>query len=48
VDWFAIVKRHYDAGRYTAADVAKFVVAGKIAPEQYEQITGKPYEGSAD
>jgi len=44
LDWFAIVKRHYDAGRYNAADVAIFVQANKITPEQYEMITGDPYE----
>jgi len=43
LDWFTIVKRHYDAGRYDVADVAVFVRAGKITPEQYEQITGEPY-----
>jgi len=47
VDWFAIVKRHYDAGRYKMADVAVFVVAGKITPEQYETITGQEYQASA-
>jgi len=47
VDWFTIVKRHYDAGRYDAADVAVFVRAGKITAQQYEQITGEPYEASA-
>jgi uncharacterized XkdX family phage protein len=44
MDWFTIVKRHYDAGRYTPEQVAVFVEAGKITPEQYEQITGEPYE----
>jgi uncharacterized XkdX family phage protein len=43
VDWFTIVKRHYDAGRYSKDDVKVFVAAGKITPEQYEQITGEPY-----
>jgi uncharacterized XkdX family phage protein len=48
VDWFSIVKRHYDAGRYDADDVAVFVTAGKITPEQYQTITGAEYQGSAD
>jgi len=48
LDWHAVVKRHYDAGRYTAEQVAVFVQAGKITPEQYEQITGQPYESPAE
>lgn len=44
MDWFTIVKRHYDAGRYSKADVAVFVQAGKITPEQYQTITGEEYE----
>jgi uncharacterized XkdX family phage protein len=47
MDWYTIVKRHYDAGRYDADDVAVFLHAGKITPEQYEQITGSEYPGSA-
>jgi len=43
LDWYTIVKRHYDAGRYSKEDVAVFVRAGKITPAQYEQITGEPY-----
>lgn len=43
MDWYTIVKRHYDAGRYTKDDVKVFVQAGKITPEQYEQITGEAY-----
>ncbi|WP_373233316.1 XkdX family protein [Cohnella sp.] len=47
MDWYATVKRHYDAGRYNNADVAKFVVAGKITTHQYETITEETYGGSA-
>jgi len=47
VDWFATVKRHYEAGRYDDAAVEKFVVAGKITAEEYETITGETYGGSA-
>jgi uncharacterized XkdX family phage protein len=43
MDWFSIVKRHYDAQRYLKSDVAKFVVAGKITAVQYETITGDEY-----
>jgi uncharacterized XkdX family phage protein len=48
MDWFAIVKRHYDAGRYTDEQVTVFVAAGKITPTQYQEITGSAYEGSAE
>ncbi|WP_084134485.1 XkdX family protein [Paenibacillus harenae] len=41
MDWFTIVKRHYDAGRYLNSDVMKFVTAGKITNEQYTEITGQ-------
>ncbi|XID95786.1 XkdX family protein [Paenibacillaceae bacterium WGS1546] len=47
MDWYATIKRHYDAGRYSNADVSKFVLAGKITGAQYETITGEDYEGSA-
>jgi uncharacterized XkdX family phage protein len=40
MDWFAIVKRHYDAGRYTPENVLVFYTAGKITAEQYTEITG--------
>lgn len=46
MDWFATVKRHYDAGRYTKGNVSTFVVGSKITTEQYELITGEVY-GSA-
>lgn len=39
---YAIVKRYYDKGYYSKKDVAKFVIAGKITAEEYEQITGEP------
>lgn len=38
------VKRYYDRGYYSEADVATFVRAGKITPDEYELITGEPYE----
>lgn len=41
---YVIVKRYYDKGFYSNEDVAKFVAAGKITAEEYEQITGEPYE----
>jgi phage uncharacterized protein, XkdX family len=47
MDWFSIVKRHFDAGRYTPEQVSVFVSAGKITPEQYQTITGSEYQGFA-
>jgi uncharacterized XkdX family phage protein len=41
------VKRYYDKGYYSEADVATFVRAGKITPDEYELITGEPYEADA-
>lgn len=41
---FAIVKRYYDKGIYSNEDVKKFVLAGKITPEQYKEITGEEYK----
>ncbi len=40
---FKIVKRYYDRGIYSKEDVATFVRAGKITPEQYKEITGEDY-----
>jgi len=40
---FAIVKRYYDKGIYTADDVAVFVRAGRLTPEQYEEIIGEEF-----
>ena len=41
---YAIVKRYYDKRFYSKEDVAKFVIAGKITAEEYEQITGETYK----
>ena len=40
---FVIVKRYYDKQYYSKEDVAKFVVAGKLTTEEYQQITGEEY-----
>lgn len=40
------VKRYYDKGYYSEADVATFVRAGKITADEYELITGEPYEAA--
>lgn len=46
MDWYGIVKRHYDAGRYNVGQVAVFVTGDKITTKQYQQITGQEF-GSA-
>jgi len=43
MDWFTIIKRHYDAGRYDNQAVAVFVSSGKITEQQYQEITGEAY-----
>jgi len=43
MNWFATVKRHYDAGRYNNNNVATFVIGNKLTVEQYEEITGEVY-----
>lgn len=40
---FKIVKRYYDKGYYTKENVATFVKARKITPEEYKLITGDVY-----
>ena len=42
--YYKTVKRYYDKGIYDNDDVAVFVRTGKITPEEYEMITGEPYE----
>ena len=42
---FKIVKRYFDRGMYSAADVAKFVKAGKLTEAEYKEITGEEYVG---
>ena len=41
---YKVVKRYYDKGIYDNDDVKVFVKAGKLTAEQYESITGEPYE----
>lgn len=43
MNWFSAAKRYYDLGFYTKDDVKKFVLYGKITPEQYKEITGDDY-----
>lgn len=38
------IKKYYDMGLYTKAQVAAFVVKGKLTVAQYKEITGEDYE----
>lgn len=41
---FGIVNRYYNKEKlYSKDDVAKFVVAGRLTAEEYQQITGEEY-----
>lgn len=40
---YKIVKRYYDLGIYSAADVAKFIIANKLTAEEYQEITTEVY-----
>lgn len=41
---FKVVKRFYDSGIYSVADVGRFVASGRITAEEYREITGEEYE----
>lgn len=41
---YDIIKRYYGKGYYTNEQMKVFVVAKYITAEQYEEITGIPYE----
>lgn len=40
---YRVVKRYYDRGIYSKEDVAKFVQAGKLTAEEYQEITAEVY-----
>lgn len=40
---FEKVKRFYDMGLYSNAQVAQFVKKGKLTAEEYQTITGEEY-----
>ncbi|WP_338712554.1 XkdX family protein [Bacillus pumilus] len=42
--WFERIKGFYDRELWTKEMVYNTVTAGRITPEQYEQITGEPYK----
>ena len=41
---YKTIKKYYHMGLYDDAKVAAFVAKGQLTPEEYEEITGKPYE----
>lgn len=44
INWYLRVKQGYDLGFYDNADVATFVVKGRITEEEYQQITGEAFQ----
>nr|MDH3163246.1 XkdX family protein [Bacillus licheniformis] len=44
IDWYTYIKGFYEDGLWTKKQVHDVVVAGRITPEQYEEITGDPYD----
>ncbi|UTL73916.1 XkdX family protein [Bacillus halotolerans] len=44
MDWFSSIKYFYDKGLWTKKQVHDVVAVGRITPEQYEEITGDPYD----
>ena len=41
---YETVKKYYFMGIYKKKHVATFVAKGKLTAEEYELITGEPYE----
>ena len=44
MNWFKRVKQGYDLGFYDNADVATFVVKGRITEAEYREITGEDFQ----
>lgn len=44
MNWYEKIKRYYNEGRYTIEQMKVFVKGKKITPEEFEKITGIPYE----
>jgi phage uncharacterized protein, XkdX family len=43
MNWYKMIKRYYDMGKYTNEQMEVFVRGNKITEEQYEEITGVKY-----
>ena len=41
---FQKIKKFYNLSLYSKEQVGQFVARGVITPQQYEQITGEPYD----
>lgn len=41
---YKTVKKYYDMGFYSKEKVALFVTKGQLTAEEYELITGEPFE----
>ncbi|MFM9329190.1 XkdX family protein [Paenibacillus mesotrionivorans] len=41
MDWFTLIKRYYDTGRYKKEQLQVFVTAGKITAAQAKEILGE-------
>jgi uncharacterized XkdX family phage protein len=44
MNWFKKIKNYYKLGLWSIEQVRNAVIAGKITAEQFELITGEPYE----
>ena len=44
MDWYKYIKMYYQDKLWTIDQVRKAVEFGKITPEQFEEITGEPYQ----
>lgn len=41
INWYERVKQGYDLGYYDNADIATFVIKGRITASEYKAITGE-------
>lgn len=42
--YFAMAKKYYEDGRWNKAQIAHLVEIERLTAEEYEEITGEPYE----
>ena len=45
---YELVKNYYDKGLWSKTRVRNAVIKGWITAEEYELITGEPYDGGGD
>lgn len=41
--WYDSISRYYNLGYYTEENMRTFVFAGRISEQEFEEITGIPY-----